>query len=400
MRVHEELAGKGIEIPYSTLSGYCRREGIRINQKKRTGEYHFDPGEEMQHDTSPHDVVIGKKKTRVQCASCVLCFCRKMYAQVYPTFNRFYCKIFLTEAVQAFGGAAARCMIDNTHVVIASGTGKNAVIAPEMVSFSERLGFEFEAHEKGDANRSARVEGPFYYIERNFYPGRTFSDIGDLNRQLAAWCEKKSHRRIRTIGARPIDLYQTERLHLKPLPIYIPPVYALHFRLVNLEGNIHLHNNRYSVPDALIGKKVEVRETKDKVVVYVGHTLVAEHDRAPEGAAQRIVCKVHRTPEHRPQKSTGTDILPEEKTLRTVSPQLDRLIAAIRKEGRGRPLRHIRKLYRFYLDYPTDILCKTIERALDYNLTDLDRIERMTLRAIAGDYFRLPDLNDKDNDNG
>jgi len=51
-------------------------------------------------------------------------------------------------------------MIDNTHVVVAAGTGARMVPAPEMTAFAERFGFVFRAHEKGDANRSARVERP------------------------------------------------------------------------------------------------------------------------------------------------------------------------------------------------------------------------------------------------
>ena len=50
----------------------------------------------------------------------------------------------------------------------------DAVAAPEMEAFAERFSTKFVAHEKGDANRSARVEGRFHYIEKNFYPGRTF----------------------------------------------------------------------------------------------------------------------------------------------------------------------------------------------------------------------------------
>jgi transposase len=394
VRVHEELLAEGVSIPYSTLTGFCRREGIGVTPKKRTGQYDFDPGEEMQHDTSPHKVTVGGKRMLLQCASVVLCFSRMLFAQVYTTFNRFYCKVILTEAIKSFKGAAKLCMVDNTSVVIASGTGKNAKPAPEMEAFGNRFGFKFAAHEKGDANRSARVEGPFYYIERNFYPGRTFADLSDLNRQLAKWCEQKSHRLIRDLQARPIDLYQTERLHLEALPIYIPEVYKLHSRIVNLEGNVHLHTNRYSVPDELLGRQVQVREAIDKVRVYHGHKLVAEHDREIEGARARVVDKKHRTPSRRPTKKGGAPVLPEEKTLRAAAPELDRLVAAIRKEGRGRPLRHIRRLYRFYLDYPTEALCKAVARALEYGLTDLDRIERMTLRNVAGDYFRL-DIDDE-----
>lgn len=394
VRVHEELSAEGITIPYSTLTGFCRRAGIGVKPKKRSGQYHFDPGEEMQHDTSPHKVTVGGKRLLLQCASVVLCFSRMLFAQVYTTFNRFYCKVILTEAIKRFKGAAKWCMVDNTSVVIASGTGKNAKPAPEMEAFGNRFGFEFAAHEKGDANRSARVEGPFYYIERNFYPGRTFADLSDVNRQLADWCEQKSHRFLRELQARPIDLYQTERLHLEALPIYIPEVYELHSRIVNLEGNVHLHTNRYSVPDELLGRQVQVRETIDKVRVYHGHKLVAEHDTEPEGARARVVNKDHHTEGRRPKRSGQTPILPEEKTLRAAAPELDRLVEMLRKEGRGRPLRHIRRLYRFYLDYPTEALCKAVARALEYGLTDLERIERMTLRNVAGDYFRL-DIDDE-----
>ena len=400
-RVQEELEAEGIEIAYSTLTGFCRRQGIGQKPKQRSGHYHFKPGEEMQHDTSPHRVKVGEKQLLLQCASVVLCFSRMLFAQAYPSFNRFYCKVFLTAAIEFFRGAAGRCMVDNTSVIIASGTGHNAIPAPEMKAFGDRFGFEFAAHELGDANRSARVERLFHYIENNFYPGRTFSDLGDVNRQLADWCARKSSRFITKLQARPIELYQTDRLHLKPLPIYIPEVFALHSRMVDLQGNVQLHSNRYSVPDEYLSRTVEVRETIDKVRVYHKHKLVAEHERKPEGARALVINKAHRTPGRRPSRNS-TPILPEEKTLRAAAKELDTLVTLIRKEGRGRPLRHIRKLHRLFIDYPTDALIKAVARALEYGLTDLDRIENMTLRNIAGDYFRLDIFNteDEEDDNG
>jgi transposase len=52
-----------------------------------------------------------------------------------------------------------------------------------MEAFAERFGFRFEAHERGDANRSARVERPFDFIENNFLAGRRFASWDDLNQQ-------------------------------------------------------------------------------------------------------------------------------------------------------------------------------------------------------------------------
>jgi len=43
------------------------------------GEYYFEPGEEMQHDTSPHQLKLGNKEVKVQCASLVLAYSRKLF---------------------------------------------------------------------------------------------------------------------------------------------------------------------------------------------------------------------------------------------------------------------------------------------------------------------------------
>ena len=57
---------------------------------------------------------------------------------------------------------------------------RRALTAPEMVAFGQIFGFEFVAHAIGDANRSARVERSFYFVEKNFLPGRRFSSWEDL----------------------------------------------------------------------------------------------------------------------------------------------------------------------------------------------------------------------------
>src|SRR5690606_33932241 len=117
VRVGEKLADDGIEVGYSTLTRFCRRHGIGRAPKKPAGRYNFEPAEEMQHDTSPHDVTIGGKRVRVQCASLVLCYSRRLFARVYSRFRRFECRAFLTEAIVYLGGAAGRCIVDKTYVV-------------------------------------------------------------------------------------------------------------------------------------------------------------------------------------------------------------------------------------------------------------------------------------------
>jgi hypothetical protein len=63
----------------------------------------------------------------VQTASAVLCYSRMLFFQCYPNFRRFDCKVFLTEALRFMGGATTRVMIDNTHVVVLRGSGRDMV---------------------------------------------------------------------------------------------------------------------------------------------------------------------------------------------------------------------------------------------------------------------------------
>ena len=59
VRVREELEAMGVEIGYSSLTAFCRRHEIGQPAKQRAGRYYFEPGEEMQHDSSPYRYPIG-----------------------------------------------------------------------------------------------------------------------------------------------------------------------------------------------------------------------------------------------------------------------------------------------------------------------------------------------------
>jgi len=177
-------------VSYTALTAFCRRHGIGYAPPTPAGQYEFAPGEEVQHDTSPHELELGGKKRKVQTASAVLCYSRMLFFQCYPNFRRFDCKVFLTEALRFMGGATTRVMIDNTHVVVLRGGGRDMVPVPEMAAFGERFGFQFVAHAIGNANRSGRVERPFHFIENNFLAGRTFRSWEDLNQRAREWCDK------------------------------------------------------------------------------------------------------------------------------------------------------------------------------------------------------------------
>jgi hypothetical protein len=311
-----------------------------------------------------------------------------LFFQAYPVFTRFSCKVFLTDALAYVGGSCQTCMIDNTHVVVAAGTGARMVPAPEMAAFAERFGFLFRAHEKGDANRSARVERPFHFIEHNFLAGRTFVDLTDFNVQARTFCEKVNATPKRHLHASPRELFAAERPHLRPLPLFVPEVYALHHRLVDVEGFVNVHGHRYSVPYLLIGRQLEIRETKDRIDAYHGPRLVASHAKVLGRTFTRVTVAEHRPPRGaRP----STQPSPEEQTLAQADPPMPAYAAALKARSAGRGTLALRRLLALYREYPRPPFLKAVTLAQQYGLFDLDRLERLTLRVIAKDYFIVAD---------
>ena len=387
VRVHEELAASGAELSYAALTAFCRRHGIGYAPPAPAGRYDFQPGEEMQHDTSPHDLELAGKKRRVQTASAVLCYSRMLFFQCYPTFQRFDCKVFLTDALRYFSGAPGRVMIDNTHVVILRGSGRDMIPVPEMAAFAERFGFQFVAHAIGNANRSGRVERPFHFIEGNFLAGRTFSSWEDLNRRAREWCDKVNSTYKKHIRAVPRELFAVERLHLKPLPAWIPEVYRLHQRLVDIEGYVALHTNRYSVPVDWIGRRVEVRETANQIEIQLDARRLVTHRRILEAEDRRVTLAEHRPP--RGQRVPRPDPHPEEKAIVTAAPELSEYVAGLKQRSRKIVTLALRQLLRFVREYPREPLLEAVREAARYGLYDLDRLERMILRRVTREYFLL-----------
>ena len=391
VRVHEQLVAQGATLSYQALTAFCRRHQIGVEPPRPSGRYHFLPGEEMQHDTSPHRAQIAGAERLVQTASLVLCYSRKIYMQAYPSFTRFACKVFLTDALRYFGGAAKRCMIDNTHVVVLRGTGKTMVPVPEMAAFGERFDFHFEAHEKGDANRSARVERPFDFIENNFFAGRTFDDFDHLNREAVIWCDKVNAAYMKHLRTTRRELFVIEAPTLRPLPPYVPPVYLLHQRIVDIEGYIHVDGNIYSVPYQLIGRRVEVREEKDQVLVFEGPRQVAAHRRRWGPGKQRITEPLHRPPRSSGGGAAALTPPPDERDLQAAEPLVASYAATLKMRSTTRWPVALRRLAQMRRDYPRKPFLAAITEAAHYGLYDLERLDRMVLRHIAHDYFVVPD---------
>ena len=390
VRVQELLADDGLAVRYSTLTRWAREAGLR-SPPRRAGEYDFAPGQEMQHDTSPHRVLFAKAGTSgkivtVQCAGLVLAYSRRLFIQYYPRFTRFEAKTFVLEAARFMGGVCPVCVIDNTSVLLAAGAGADAAIAPEMLAFARTLGFRFRAHRVGHPDRKGRIERPFAYVENNFLAARDFADFDDLNRQAIAWCrDVANHKPKRALGMSAEAAYLIERPHLVPLPDVLPPVYELLERVVDLHGYVSVDSNRYSVPERFIGQSVAVYKLPAEIRVCRKDITIAVHRRLIGEREARNTLPGHHAIPVRQNRGTAA----EETLLRGHHPSLDRYVAALKQRGNGWGRRALRRLIGMKRTYPSGPFLAAIEQALRYGLFDLGRLEALILKQVAGDFFAL-----------
>jgi transposase len=391
-RIQQLLAAEhGRVLPYSTLTRWVRQAGLRA-APKRAGEYHFAPGEEMQHDTSPHRLRLGAKTLTAQCAGLVLACSRRLFIQYYPRFTRFEAKHFLLEAARFMDGVCLRCVIDNTSVVVASGSGADAVMAPEMAAFARTLGFEFRAHRIGHPDRKGRIERPFAWVESNFLAGREFADFDDLNRQALAWLREVANAKPkRVLGMSPDAADLIEKPHLRLLPGVLPPVYEVFERIVDRHGFVSLDTMRYSVPQRLIGKAVTVYKYAAAIRIVQRGSQIAVYARLIGGRDARSLL-----PGHHPSRTPRAPAL-EQQLLSGQCALLDRYALALKQRAHGRGVRALRRLLELKRSYPEAAFHAALEQALHYGLFDLGRLETLILKYIAGEFFAL-DLSTDDTD--
>ena len=273
-----------------------------------------------------------------------------------------------------------------TSVIVAHGSGPDADIAPEMVRFGEIFGVRFVPHAVGDPDRKARIERNFAYVDQNFLAGRTFSDWNDLNAQAQRWCSDVANKKMkRSLGMSPEAAYLTEKPYLTPLPPYIPPVYQTLYRTVDLEGYVAVDTNRYSVPERLTGKEVEVHKLWDRIEVFFKNRKVADHPRLVDKRETKVTATGHHPPLYRARAYEGP--CAEEKILLGQHEWLDRFVEEVRKRSAGRGVRSLRRLLDLKRTYPAEPFERAVTEALHYGLYDLARLEQMVLSYVAGDFF-------------
>jgi hypothetical protein len=352
----------------------------------------------MQHDTSPYRLCLGGTRLAVVASILYFRFSKLRYLKFYRYFNRFIMKCFFYEAVSFFGYVAPKCIIDNTNLARLRGTGRNAVIVPEMERFAAGIGFGFLCHEVKQCNRKAGNERSFYTVETNFFPGRSFESLEDLNRQALEWATvRMANRPVSKTGLIPVQAFEYEKAFLEPMPPYVEPPYLVHTRVTDQYGYVAFQGNYYWVPrvsgeEAKAVKEVKVFEYCCRLKLYWKRKQLAEYDLPPWGVKNRLFHPGGAArPPHRP-KNRRRPTAAEEKTLRAVSEDVAAYLDfAVKPKGTAKH-RFIRSLYALYRKLAPDVFLQTVQRAFRYRIAEMETVERIALLYLRAAHLGTPSV--------
>src|SRR6266581_5619634 len=389
-RVHEKLVEEeGVQVPYSTLTRLLRELGLSKDQPSYCDRVPDQPGAEMQHDTSPYWIRLGDTPTHLIASLLYLRYSKRRYLEFFRVFNRFRMKCFLHKALMSWRYAGAVCIIDNTNLARLRGTGRNAVIGPEMAAFAKEHGFRFVCHEKGHANRKAGEERSFWTVETNFFPGRHFSSLQDLNQQALEWATvRMEHRPVAKTGLIPAQAFEQERAALVALPAHLPAPYLHHERGTDQYGYTAFGGNYYWVPGT-DRDDVKVFQYSDRLKIYQHRQCLVEYRLPADGVTNALISPEGMPKPPRQPKNRKRPTQEEEKRLRAISETVDRYLKFALHAGVQRH-RFLRELFALSCRMTHSLFIQTIERALRYQITDIDTLQRIARLCLSQDDRPLP----------
>lgn len=243
--------------------------------------FEVQPGQQAQVDWGVFQYVDTQGKQRhVYGFVMVLSFSRETYLEFteradLSTFLR--CHI---HALEHFGGVPKRLLYDNLKTVrLGTDEEGRPLWHPRFVDFALTTGFRPQLCRPYRAQTKGRVERTIQYIKGNFWPGRKFTTLDELNHQARAWCEKVSRRIHGTTHQRPCDLRQREQLQPFPGRTMLSQFLAEE-RKVARDGFVSFDGSRYGVPAVYAGQHVEVWPRENHVEFRLRGQVLALHPRA------------------------------------------------------------------------------------------------------------------------
>jgi transposase len=263
----------------STIRRYVRE----LKAKKPEGfiPLSFEPGEVMQVDWCEVKVSIQGQIYKAPLFCAVLPYSYAIFAMIMPDMKMPRFIEGHREAFQAFHGIPQRVFYDNLRTAVFAGTGPQAVKQKHFRMFEAHYAFEAvfmnaeAGWEKGAVENLCGLIRPVACTP--IPQGKNLKEIQDTITQRCL--EYIRFHKIRDRKDPIAPMFETEKLHLNPLPIKPFEAYAESQAVVHSDLTFRYDAIKYSVPSNYIGKTITIRASSYRIEAWYKGTCIASHIR-------------------------------------------------------------------------------------------------------------------------
>jgi len=279
----ERLRALGYSGEVSTVKAFVLPLRPATAGQRPVLRYETEPGQQMQFDWGEFVYEQEGVRRKVFGFTAVLGYSR-MRVVVFvkrcdtPTLIR-----CVMAACEYFGGLPKIALTDRMKsVFLEQMDGQTPVWNPIFADFMASIGVVPRVCRPYTPQTKGKVERSVGVVKQGFWPGVAFTDLDDLNRQAAGWCDGLNRRVHRTTRRRPVDLHKEEGLRPLP-PAFAGERFATEERRVSWDGFLSYDGVLYGLPSAaaVAGGVVQVRERDGQLTVWQRGALVVTLNKEP-----------------------------------------------------------------------------------------------------------------------
>lgn len=349
---------------YRTL---CRTvEKLRPTTRRAYHTLVFAPGEAAQVDWGYAGTIrCGSVRRRLSYFVMVLCQSRMLYVELTLGEATEHWLKAHRRAFEFFGGVPRKVMVDNCKTaVVGRQPGRDPEINPSYLLFAKQYGFEPVPCGVRKPWEKGRVENAVGYVRKSFLAGRKLDDFETLKLALRRWLDETANQRQHnSTGVRPAELFaQEERPALLPLPQFPHPCEVRRLAMADSRFRVAVEGNKYSLPSAFAGRRIEVGLGDNLVSIYHDRNLVAEHPRCYD-RKQEIVIDEH---DHELRvRRRHAQIQKNMAAFMKLGPAATRYLAGLRQNRLGGEDRHAARIADMVQTFGRDAVRRAVEDAVE-----------------------------------
>ncbi len=278
--IYESLAEGGYDISYCTVSNYIKAKLDKAKEAYVRQEYKL--GDVAEFDWGHVNLIIAGKTKAFQMAVFTTAKGNFRFAHLY---NNQKMQSFLDSHVKFFnkvGGVHKTLVYDNMKVAVARFVSKTEKMPTEdLLKLSIYYGFKHRFCNARRGNEKGHVEKSVEYVRRKAFSKKdTFENIDEANKYLEDMLEKLNSKPSKYHDNKsPSDILEEEFQYLNALMPSYDIAKTMEIR-VNKYSVVTIDENKYSVPDALVGKFVTAKIYPENILIYNNNNMITEHLRS------------------------------------------------------------------------------------------------------------------------